>query len=330
MKSYKHLTIYEREFIAIEHGKGKSSRQIGKMLDRHHSTIARELAKNKKRNPSKYSPHQAQNHYMFIRKLKCRPQTKLEKHEGLKELINTYITVFSWSPEQISNRLKLENVCSIHTNTIYRYIYQGKLENLKYWGQAEVKKSLRRKGRKKNKKVTQRHNFEVQNHLKDRPEIATNRLELGHWEADTVLGKQNESCLITMVDRKSRLTRIIKIPLKNSEYVKIALNNYFKDELHLKSITPDRGSEFAQHKLINEYLGVPFYFPDAGRPQDRGTNENTNGLIREFIPKRKSMENITDEMIKEIEEKLNNRPRKCLNWLTPNEVYYNKRTTNFY
>ncbi|HGF6270412.1 TPA: IS30-like element ISApl1 family transposase, partial [Escherichia coli] len=168
-----------------------------------------------------------------------------------------------------------------------------------------------------------RGKIQISNHLNDRPISAQNRSRFGHWEADTVLGKAGGACLLTLTERKSRFELVKKIPAKKAEAVQKAMIELLDSHI-LRSITPDRGKEFAQHRLVTEALGVEFYFPEPHQPWTRGTNENTNGLLREYFPKHQDINQWSEVDIQQVINKLNLRPRKCLGWKTPYEVYFKK------
>ncbi|MDD5793014.1 MAG: IS30 family transposase [Erysipelotrichaceae bacterium] len=166
--------------------------------------------------------------------------------------------------------------------------------------------------------------IQISNELKDRPEEANNRLRLGDWEGDTVAVAKGKACLVTYVDRRSRFLKCAKIRRKGSCHVKEATIKLLKNE-PLCTIAPDRGKEFSSHAEITEELDqVQFYFPYPQHPWDRGTNENTNGLLREYFPKGMDITGIPEEYIQEKVDELNKRPRKCLGFKTPYEVYYSE------
>lgn len=316
MKSYKHFSTSEREMLLKLLENGYTIRKIAETMKRHCSSIYRELKRNSK--DGKYNPDEANELYKWRRKTLCR-KIPMCNNPVIKQLLRKYIIEYYWSPMQISNRLKLEkHKYQISYQTIYRYIYSDRLEIPKYYGQREVRKYLRRKGKKKRKYCESKGKINIVNHIESRPEKANLREELGHWEADTVIGKQGKACLVTLVDRLSRKVLIKKIPSKHAIYVKEALISMLENEV-CKSVTPDRGSEFAKHHEVTMELNIPFFKP--GQPWQRGSNENTNGLIRQYIPKGKDMTNISDDEIFRIQELINNRPRRCLNNLTSNEVH---------
>ena len=231
--------------------------------------------------------------------------------------------------EQIAGRLKLEKSnLSISYSTIYRGIYNGlfdtKAEKKSKGNKGAIRK-LRHRGKSRHTKtyLEKRGKIQISNKISDRPEAAENRERLGDWEIDTVCGKPGKSCLVTIVDRKSRFTIIRKIARKNSNFVTATLIGALKD-LPLETITPDRGKEFSKHSNVTKALGVEFYFPLPHHPWQRGTNENTNGLIREYFPKGIDITNVPYEVVQLVEDKLNTRPRKYLGFKTPFEIFYNK------
>ena len=173
-----------------------------------------------------------------------------------------------------------------------------------------------KKYKKKNHKIGK---ITITNLLNERPKTSELRLELEHWEANTVIGKQGKACILTLVDRKSRKILIKKLPSKDSISVRNALIELFSNET-CKSITLDRGTEFAKYQEVTMNLNIPFFFPATHAPWQRRTNKNTNGLIRYFIPKGQDISKIYEERIYEIQEALNNRPQKELGYLTPNKV----------
>lgn len=313
---YKHFTIYEREKLHILLNQKKTYREIAKELNKSPSTIQREV----KRNLGEYSPSQAQKRAELIRKLTNKNNSKKNKSDWIVSYIEEKIMKDKWSPEQISGRLKLENRFSISAKTIYNWIEKGVFENAVYYKSYNFKRMLRRKGKKAKKSDYKRDTFKIKRHIKDRPDIINNRERIGDFEADTILGKQRKSCLVTLVDRKSRLLIVKKIEAKKSQLVEKTIKDMIKNKV-VYTITPDRGSEFSKYEKIEKETGVVFYFTEGGSPWQKGTNENTNGLIREFIPKGKDITEYSEDYIKNIEDKINNRPRKCLGWKTPLEVY---------
>ncbi|MGL9970439.1 transposase [Enterococcus sp. DIV1420a] len=177
------------------------------------------------------------------------------------------------------------------------------------------------------KHVEKRGKIQISNTIHERPASDNNRSEIGHWEADTVAGKTGGSCLVTLTDRKSRYLLGGKIEKKLSLLVRDKIIQLLSSisSNKVKTITPDRGKEFSKHSEVTKTLNnIQFYFPDPHAPWQRGTNENTNGLLREYSPKNKDMDTVPDSYIEQIILKLNLRPKKCLNWKTPYEVFFDE------
>lgn len=326
MSHYTHLSIEERESLLLGIGEGQSIREIAKELRRSPSTLSREIKRNCK-NRESYSPNQATKNYRKRRKKCCRQ--RILKNALAKELVQRLFLEQQWSPEQIDNRLKLEkNKIQVSYSTIYRSIYLGDLETGKLsHGQRGVARKLRHRGKTRHKKGNEerRGKIVISHPIEERPEEAQKRTELGHWEADTVAGKTGSSCMVTLVDRKSRFllgNRISRKAAADVEQGMIALLITLPPEFR-RSVTPDRGKEFNNHPRISAALeDIPFYFPKPHAPWERGTNENTNGLIREYCPKSVDLNSFDASYFDEFIDKMNHRPRKCLGWKSPAEVFF--------
>lgn len=328
MSHYKHLSIEERENLYLGKNQGKSIRAIARELGRAPSTISRELARNQASHRP-YRPSRAQRRYER-RKKNCGRKAILSVPEN-RSLIQTLIGKYEWSPEQIQNRLLYEgNALQISYSTIYRALKNGLLDDRKG---GYVRKCdrysfhLRRQGkpRKKNGTVNRQSKYPIAYTISQRPGAANARREIGHWEGDTVAGKKGGACLVTQVDRKTRYLLAMKVPDLSSEAVRDAMILMFRrlPEDKVRSITPDRGREFARHAEVSAALhGIPFYFADPHSPWQRGTNENTNGLLRQYFPKYTSLDSVADSDLEAVVAKLNLRPRKCLNWRTPFELFF--------
>ena len=276
---YTHLTIFERENIFLWSSQNVSLREIARRLNRSASTISRELRRNSK--DKTYSPIIAQSKYQK-RKSQCGRKSIFSHLQAWKTVHHLFVDL-QWSPEQISARLKHEkSEIKVSSTTIYRAIYNGvfELERLSH-GSRGLIRSLRHKGKTRHSKGHQekRGKIPISHTIHERLESANQRLEIGHWEADTVAGKSGGSCLVTLTDRKSRYLLAGKIDKKLSELVKNKIIELFQtiEETKVKTITPDRGKEFSKHSEVTEQLHIPFYFPDPHAPWQRGTNENTNG-----------------------------------------------------
>lgn len=329
MCHYKHLSIEERESLYLLKGQQRSIRSIARELGRSPSTISREL----KRGHSEHRPYRpstAQYRYEKRRE-NCGRKSTLSNPE-CRELVERLITQQQWSPEEIAARLKYENnPIQVSYGAIYRAIHAGLLDGPKTDGHLRnanrFSTKLRRKGKKYKRKdqPNKQSQFEIKHHLKERPQEADDRSVIGHFEGDTVAGKRGSSSLLTMTDRCSRFTLAAKVPNRKAETVRdkmIELLRQLPDGV-AKSVTPDRGREFARYLEVTEALPqVTFYFPAPYSPWERGTNENTNGLLREYFPKQQDLDPVPDELVSLAVDKLNFRPRKCLAWKTPFEVFF--------
>ena len=324
MTSYNHLTIRERELIFLYLGFGWSIRKIGSLLKRAPSTISREVRRHTHKTRD-YSPSYALRQYQTNKRL-CGKKRLLTNHP-LKNTIERLFIELQWSPEQISNRLQLENAAyRISYNTIYRAIYRGDFNHCVSINSRGAVTRLRRRGRKYGAlKYRDGRGFSPDvPSIHDRPVEANERSHCGHWEADTVLGKAGKACVITLVDRKSRYLLVGKAERKTAKAVTKTIGTLLSPlpQTKRKTITPDRGNEFAYYSQFSKENNISCYFSDPCAPWQRGSNENTNGLLREYLPKRADITPVTDEKIAFYAQKLNTRPRKCLGWKTPYEVFY--------
>jgi IS30 family transposase len=309
MHCYSHLTIEERESILVLKEKGYSLRSIAEKLRRSVGTISRELRRNSRPRLG-YSADYARKLYRKRRRRCCRKRRfdEPDTREKVLELLNAY-----WSPEQICERLRKDGASvQIATSTIYRGIKRGLLPR-------EIKKKLRTRpyhqpagGR--TGKLTIPHS------IHDRPREANLRETVGHWESDTVQGSFRSGYIVTQVDRKSRYLVAAKIPNRKSELYMSATIRALQGK-PVKTFTVDNGKEFARHTILTDQLGAEVYFCDPAAPGQRGTNENTNGLLRQFFPKRTRFERVSQADVDRAASRLNNRPRKCLDWETPHEVF---------
>ena len=322
MCHYKHLTLIEREKIMFFLAQNYSVTDIAKAIGRNKSTVSREIKRNAKEDY--YQPSISHTNYL-MRRTACKPHKKLNNPD-LYALVKDKFLNHQWSPEEISGRLKHESgKCIISYNTIYRGIYSGMFdeENKSHGNRGAIRK-LRHHGKSRHTKdyEERRGKIQISNDITQRPIGATKRSRRGHWEGDTVVGKKGKACLVTLVDRKTRFLVGGKASHKTAANVNVVIIQSLKDH-PVKSITPDRGKEFANHKEVTEALDqVQFYFPLPHHPWQRGTNENTNGLLREYFPKGVDITNVSEEYIQAMYDELNKRPRKCLGYKTPYEAYY--------
>ena len=311
------LTLFDREQIEYYFRLGMSGRAIAKQIGRHHSVVERELARN--RSPHfAYEAHKAT--YFSSRRAKKTNRRKLLKSEILREYVTARLRE-GWSPEQIAGRLKvapplgLEKL-SVSHEAIYQFIYQ---EEPWLYHKLRRKQPVRyqKYGRRKNKaSISERTS------IHDRPEQINQRTELGHLESDTLLCKGRKVAISVQYERKIQLVRIHKIQGFNATETKEALKQTIESlpDRFVRSVTLDNGTEGAKHhELRQEYL-LHTYFCDTYAAWQKGGVENMNGLLRQYLPRKTNLENITREQVYEIQERLNNRPRKKLNYKTPNEL----------
>lgn len=310
MSCYHHLTISERERLFKFRVMGYSIRDIARQLGRSPSTVSRELA----RNAPEYLPSQAQEAYHTRRK-KCVRTARLADM-SLNVQVRFFLTKLIWSPEQISERLRLETgMCVISTSTIYRGLENGLLRDTVRYYLRHKYKTLG-KAKKPARKCFMRS-------IALRPPEAKERSEIGHWEGDTVMGHNERARLVTLVDRKTRYTLIAKVPCAEAEIVESAIVEQLRGH-EVRSVTFDQGIEFSASAQLEKEIHAPVYFAHPHSPWERPTNENTNGLIRQFVPKRRSLKDYTDDDIQRFAAWLNLRPRKCLGWRTPDELLHNR------
>ncbi len=307
-----HLTLEERDRIAQLAYQGADQKEIAHRLDRSPSTISRELRRN--RTGDNYHAGQAQQ--LAESRHRERPITRTMDDPRINETVREGLAQY-WSPEQIEGRLKrgeAESDGSVSARTIYTWI-AGDVDR-EHWEQF-----LRRRGRRPYRR---KKPDAMGAPIKDRPEVIEGRLRLGDFEGDTVLGPPGTGGLATLVDRRSRYTIIVKIQRKEADHVHEKIKQRLKqlDEDRRHSVTFDNGTEFARCHRLEKHLGMELYYAEPGCPHQRGTNENTNGLIRQFYPKGTDFRDVTHHDVRTVETLLNNRPRACLGYRTPNEVFF--------
>ena len=321
MGRYTHLTIGEREEIMVLRRQGLGVRAIARALGRSPSTVSRELARNSCKRF--YWASTAQARYEARRASCVRPRRLADPR--LAGLVQRLI-LEGWSPEWVSGRLRLEAGVVVGTATIYRAIRARELDPPELAGTRRgLAGRLRRKGRRRRRRgeVERRGKIRVPASIAERPAEAGARSRLGDWEADTVAGRAGGPCLVTLVDRRSRYLVGGLAPSKTSAEVARTMSRALEGHPAL-TVTPDRGSEFALWAPVAAATGAGFYYALPRHPWQRGTNENTNGLIREYLPKGCDLSGVTDAEVQEVYHRLNTRPRKCLGYRTPWEVHHSE------
>ncbi len=316
MSRYTHFSIEEREKSMVMKEQGKSLRTIARELNRSPSTICREMKRNSERN-GVYSASSAEKKYRQRRKKCCRTPMLAESGD-LKAYVTERLTL-GWTPDEISGRAKLDNEpFSVSYNTIYRAIENGVIP--KRFRLCLRFKRIKNRKRKNNDK---RGKIPDPVSIRERPEEAESRAEFGHWESDTVQGKRGTGCFGTHVERKSGFLIAFRLSKKTDRLFNEATEKAFA---HLpscvkKSFTVDNGKEFWLHKELAAATRMAVYFCDPYSPWQRGTNENTNGLLRYYFPKKSSFSDISDQRLAHVVDLINNRPRKRLGYKTPFEVF---------
>lgn len=314
---YQQITTEERYTLSALRKQGLSLAYIAKTMGRHRSTLYRELTRNQcpkghyatyeadsitrgRRRRSRRNRHYTDDDFRIVRKL-------------LKK---------KWSPEQIVGhirRFKMMTRCMSH-ETIYQYIWRDKSEGGNLW--THLRQSPKRR-RKRYKAYDSRGRLANKRHISERPASVEIRKYKGHWEIDTVHGRGSSHCIVTLLERKTGYVMIGKLPNKTTASLnKKTISLIGREPLGFKTITSDNGTEFHQYLKIEERCNTQFYFANPYHSWERGSNENVNGLIRQYLPKTKSMAGITQQQCNRIAEKINNRPRKRHNYKTPEEMYY--------
>ena len=306
--NYKHLSQVERYQIYALMKAGHDQTQIAKLLDRHKSTISRELSRN--RGLKGYRPKQA-----------CATAAKRsEKSRNAATMLPwvaeqaACLLKLQWSPEQIAGKLPVSH------ETLYQHVYSDKARGGTLWKNLRCQKQKRKRyagGRDRRGQIPHRRP------LSDRPSHIEARKQVGHWECDTVIGANHKGAIVTMVERKSGFGVIVKVAHKTSDLVSRAIVEGLQPFANrVKTLTYDNGKEFAAHIQIDQALNSTGYFARPFASWERGSNENFNGLLRQYVPKKRLMNTVDEDEITMIQNRLNNRPRKRLGFKTPSEVFH--------
>ena len=310
MPSYNRLTGAKRiELYALKKA-GLTQKAIATQLDVHPSTISREL--NRNTGLRGYRPKQADRLACARRSQAGSRHISQATWQSVEGMIEK-----DWSPEQISGHLKVNGQSSVSPEWIYRHIYADKSKG----GTLHTHLRCQKKRRKRRGTTERRGQIIGRVCITERPKIVETRARIGDWEADTVIGRQGGAVLVTLAERKSRFSLIIKAENKTATAVSAAISKSLGPHTaKVHTLTYDNGKEFAYHRQISEALEAQGFFAHPYHSWERGLNENTNGLIRQYLPKGKSFDELTPREVQDIMDKLNNRPRKCLGFRTPNQV----------
>ncbi len=313
MKHYTQLTEHQRYQISALMKAGHTQMEIAILIGVHKSTISRELTRN--RGLRGYRPRQAQLFRQARREARYRARISIRLWARVERWLRD-----EWSPEQISDWLRKREGIRLSHEWIYQYIYQDKADG------GDLHRYLRcQKKRKKRYGTNQRRGVLVnQVSIDKRPAIVDRKTRIGDWEVDTVIGKGHQQALVTLNERKSMYTLIAHVKRRTATAVRQAIVQLLDKMKHrVHTITSDNGKEFAEHEAIAEQLNTRFYFAHPYASWERGLNENINGLIRQYFPKKMDFSTITQKQLNLVMKKLNHRPRKTLDSKTPHEVFFN-------
>lgn len=320
--SYTHFTLDERKYLQQLLSEGFSLRKIAAILERSPSTISREI----KRNCAKYKPHRkVDNPYWYnhwrANNLYIRRRREQQRHAILPCTPEWNYIVAGlakyWSPETICGRWKKDHPerIPLHFSTIYRYIAKGLFTGI------SRKNNLRRRGKRIQTRNANYNTIQPDRLIPQWSEEILQRRRIGDWEGDTVYGGIGKGLLVTLVDRKSRFVKIGLLKSRDAAETRAVIESLLQG-LPRSSISLDNGSEFSEFRRLEQSLQTLVYFAEPHKPWQRGTNENTNDIIRFFFPKGFNFKAISEADVFLVETLLNHRPRKCLNWKTPFEVFF--------
>lgn len=322
-KGYKHLTYEQRCQIPALLKRKIPRGVIANDLGIHRSTLTRELNRNS--GLRGYRHKQAQRKSADRRSM-ASGQSALKMTPDLIAAVRFVIENYQWSPDQISGAFKRNKIASISAETIYRHIWADKHSG------GNLYQHLRHRGKKYNKRSAKnagRGLIPGRVDIDQRPDIVEEKSRIGDWEIDTIIGKNHVGAIVSLVDRASKYTRIHLVPNKKASVVSAAIVIELKGlrgKTH--TLTADNGKEFAGHAGLARELGAEIYFAKPYASWQRGLNEHTNGLVRQYFPKKTRFDKITQQDVKKVEMLLNTRPRRILNFKTPTEVFYEDQTKN--
>ena len=314
MKSYRQLHADERVQIATLRYQNFSLARIAQVLGRHRSTVWREVKRNRAPYDGGYRSARAHERAVARRKRSRRNQqfgrAEMSRVEGLLRR--------QWSPEQVAGHLRRQGEFSISHETIYRHVWR----DLRQGGRLHVQmRGARKQRRKRYGRYDSRGRLAGKRHISERPREVESRHQQGHWEIDTVMGSTSE-CVVTLVERQSGYLLVGKMRARTTaELNRATFALMCRHPGQFRTITADNGTEFHDYRALEEVTGVPFYFATPHHSWERGTNENTNGLLRQYLPKGTSLASLTQSRCDTIAETLNTRPRKRHAYQTPKTCF---------
>jgi IS30 family transposase len=319
MRTYHQLTREQRYQIAALRAAGLNQRETAVLVGVHKSTISRELRRNRNRTHRGYLPRHAHLLALARRAARVRSLLTAEHWTWVRKLLRR-----RWSPEQIAGRSLREGRFRVSHEWIYRYVLRDRRAG------GDLHQALRsQKARRKRYARLRRMRGEIAARvgIRERPGIVETRARIGDWEGDTVAGCRWRTGIVTLVERASRYSVLGRLRGKSAPHTAAAVTRCLRSLNHKAlSLTLDNGQEFAHHLRITDALNVPVFFADPRSPWQRGTVENTNGLLRQYFPKTLDFTTITARQLHRAQSQLNHRPRKCLGYRTPYEVFFNTET----
>jgi IS30 family transposase len=310
MTRYQQLTQEQRYQIYALQKAHFNQTEIASELGVHKATISREVRRNQGQRG--YRPKQAQALAAARLGLRVQPRIRPETWRQVCDLLAR-----QWSPAQISGRLRLEGQPTVSHERIYQYIYADKGAG----GTLHRHLRLQKARRKRYGSYDRRGQLPERRSIDERPKIVDRKARLGDWEADTIIGRGHKEAMVSLVDRQSKFVRLAKVRRNTADLVAHAMTTQLAS-LEVKTITSDNGREFARHQQVAAQLSADFFFAHPYSSWERGLNENTNGLVRQYFPKKSEFSQITDKQVSKVEARLNNRPRKTLGYKTPHEVFF--------
>ncbi len=316
MEHYTQLTQEQRYQIHAFMKAGFTQSAIAEEMGVHPSTISREVRRN--RGLRGYRPAQAHEKAVTRRSNKFQPRICSSTWSLVDSLIKQ-----DWSPEQISGRLSSERGISISHEWVYLYIYQDKRQG----GDLHTHLRCRKKRRKRYGKRDRRGRIPNRISIDQRPLVVDKKCRIGDWEGDTIIGKGHQGVVASLVERKTKYTVLTASKTKQARQVRHSIEQGLSPHRNrVYTITYDNGLEFAEHQVMAQTLDANIYFAHPYASWERGLNENTNGLIRQYLPKSKRLDKVTQKELKHIMDRLNHRPRKSLGFNTPYELFFKKKT----
>ena len=310
--SYTHFTLNERKYLQKLLEEGESIRGIARALGRSPSSVSREI----NRNRSKKGYHHWRAHTLSVmRKRYQHHRQALEENSFEWKYIVARLQLF-WSPEAIVGRFEREygrKPCAV--STIYRYIYRLEFPDIR------KENHLRRRGKKRHKKDANYNTIHPDRIIPQWSDDIKNRSRIGDWEGDTVHGSPGKGLIATSVDRKTKFLLTHLLSSKKADETREVLAEMHRN-VPVKSLSLDNGSEFAEFRELENQIGAPIYFAEPHKPWQRGTNENTNDILRFFFPKGCDFTSVSPDYLAFVTLLINTRPRKCLDWLSPFEVFF--------